>query len=296
MLSLEIIDEITKVDGGKFKVDSLERAYSFCEKISKSHYENFPIASKLLPANKRKYVYAVYSFARIADDIADETYNIKNRLDALNSFESLLKLENTQNPVFFALKDTISKNNLDINLFYMLLKAFKYDADFKPFDRLEDVFEYCDNSANPIGRLILALFGENNEIAYKLSDKICTALQLTNFWQDFSVDIPKGRYYIPLEYFEKYKFDKANLFDTKNSSNIIECIDSLIIITEGLFKEGKEILNIVKSKRLALELKFIILGGQKVLNLCKQNKLTLLYERPKLNKTDFIILMIKSIL
>lgn len=293
MLENELILNLTKSDGGKFSTNSLEEAYEFCEIIAKSHYENFPVASIFLPKQKRKYIYPIYTFARIADDIADNK-GINNRNELLAKIKNQLLNKTESNPLFLALADAIQKNNLDIDLFLNLIDAFEYDSNFKEFNDKDELFKYCNNSANPIGRLILALFDEDSNNNCELSDKICTALQLTNFWQDLSRDFKNNRNYIPIDLLEKHDVNINNVnFDNNKLEN---CLEELFTITEDLFNEGKKILNTINSKRLQFELKFIILGGESILNSCKVFKSKLLIERPKLNKLDFIFLFIKSIL
>lgn len=287
MLNNDLIEELIKEDGGKFKVSNIDEAYSFCKKIATNHYENFPVASFLLPKNKRKFIYPIYAFARVADDIADNVL-IENRIDKLNLLEKKLLNKNIQNPLFFALQDSINQNKLDINLLIKLLKAFKYDSEFKVFSNFDDLMLYCDNSANPVGRLILQLFNEENVEAYKYSDKICTALQLVNFWQDLSTDLKNNRNYIPKSLLEKYKLNFDNFCEIENNEDLSKILNELFEKTEKLFEDGKNIIKFVKSKRLQYELKFIILGGLNILNLCKRNKLRLLYERPNQNKATYL--------
>ncbi len=287
MLNNDLIEELLKESGGKFKVSNLDEAYRFCQNIAKSHYENFPVASILLPKSKRKYIYPIYVFARVADDIADNNF-IEKRIDKLNLLEINLLIKNTQNPLFFALQDSINQNNLEISLFLQLLKAFKYDSEFNTFSSFDDLLMYCDNSANPVGRLILQLFNEKNEKAYEYSDKICTALQLVNFWQDLSVDLKNNRIYIPKNLLEKYKLNFNNFHKIKKNEELVKILNELFIKTEELFEDGKNIVKFVGSKRLQYELKFIILGGENILNLCKIYKLRLLYERPNQNKATYL--------
>lgn len=293
MLENELILNLTDPDGGRYSSNSLDEAYEFCEKIAKSHYENFPIASIFLPKPKRKYIYPIYTFARIADDIADNK-GINNRNELLAKIKNQLLNKEESNPLFIALKDTIHKNNLDIDLFFNLIDAFEYDSNFREFKDIDELFKYCNNSANPIGRLILALFDEDTSNNCESSDKICTALQLTNFWQDLSRDLKNNRNYIPISILKKYEVNINN--GNLDNNKLENCLEELFIITEDLFNDGKKILNTINSKRLQFELKFIILGGESILNSCKKYKSKLLIERPNLSKLDFIFLFIKSIL
>jgi squalene synthase HpnC len=176
-------------------IESLIRSsYKYCEKIAKEHYENFPIASLLIPRDKRKYIYSIYAFARAADDFADEL-NIEGgkekRLVLLKEWGQ--KLEDcykgkAYSPIFIALMNTIEKCDIPIEPLENLLKAFSQDVIKNRYNDFDEVLKYCENSANPIGRLVLMVFGVKDDELFKLSDNICTALQLINFWQDVSVD------------------------------------------------------------------------------------------------------------
>ncbi|MEJ2618402.1 MAG: squalene/phytoene synthase family protein, partial [Ignavibacteriaceae bacterium] len=167
--------------------------------LSKNHYENFPVVSFLVPKHLRKDVAIIYWFARTADDFADEGNLLpEERLRKLNEFEhrltSLLK-GNCEGDIEFALNKTIKERNLTPKYFYDLLKAFKQDVVKKSYENFEELLDYCNYSANPVGRLILELNDIRNDEAFGYSDKICTALQLTNFYQDIKVDYLKGRIY-----------------------------------------------------------------------------------------------------
>lgn len=295
MLETDFIEELTLIDGGKYKLKSLNESYEFCEKLTKSHYENFPVASIILPKEKRKSIYPIYAFARLADDIADNI-TISNKIEKLENIEKFINNPNSNHPIIYALQDTLSKENIDIQLLKNLLKAFKYDSDFKNFNNFESINSYCVNSANPIGRIILCLFNENNNINNSLSDKICTALQLTNFIQDLSLDIEQKRLYIPLNMLDKYSINGINDIYNKNEERIDSLISEYIGFIEKLYDEGSLLLSKIKSKRLYFELKFIILGGKFILNQCKDLKSELLYKRPSLSKSDFFSLFLRVIL
>ncbi len=295
MLDKNIISELIKFDGGIYKVNTLKDSYNFCEKITKSHYENFPVASILLPKNKREYIYPIYTFARIADDIADEFEFSEQKLDLLNQLEKYIITQNFENPLFWALQDTIKKINLDPNLLYDLLFAFKSDSNFKILNTFDEVLDYCKYSANPIGRIILRIFEEDSELNCKLSDEICTALQLTNFWQDLSRDLKNKRIYFPKDFLNKYKLNEKDLLNLQYKKELNDLIFRLIIETEKLFYNGMTIINSIKNNRLKLELKLTILGGMKVLEYCKELKSDLIFNRPKLSKLDYISLTYNAI-
>ncbi|HMY76522.1 MAG TPA: squalene synthase HpnC, partial [Blastocatellia bacterium] len=184
---------------------SLEAAYAYCRQMAESHYENFPVGSVLIPSQLRKHVYSIYAFARTADDFADEGYETSGltetqRLAALDDWQQKLDrcfAGDADHPVFIALAATVKDLNLPKKLLADLLSAFKQDVTKRRYADFDEVLDYCTRSANPVGRLILLLFGYRDERLHQLSDHICTALQLANFWQDVAVDIQKDRVYLP---------------------------------------------------------------------------------------------------
>lgn len=295
MLESEIINELLKFNGGKYQVSNLKDAYTFCKKLTKSHYENFPVASILLPKDKRKFIFPIYCFSRISDDIADEWNDINQKSILLKNIEKLIDVPNNENPIFFALQDTIKKINLDKTLLLNLLDAFRYDAEFKRFATINDLLYYCSNSANPIGRIVLRIFNEDTKKNLLLSDKICSALQLTNFWQDLSIDIKNNRIYIPLDISEKYQLYEKDFVNLQNKNALDKSLKEMFDITADLYSEGSELIKHIKNKRLKLELKLTIQGGLKILNVCTELKSELFNLRPKLTKIDYINLMYKAI-
>jgi squalene synthase HpnC len=295
MLDKELITELIKYDGGKFKVSSINDAYAFCEKITKMHYENFPVASFLLPSNKRNYIYPIYAFARIADDVADEIADSENKIQILDKLQENIFNHQTNHPIFLALQDTITKINLDANLLSDLIKAFKIDSEFQILNNTDEILNYCKYSANPIGRIMLRIFEEDTEQNCIYSDKICTALQLTNFWQDISRDLRNNRIYFPKDKLTKYNLFEKDLLKLQYKNELNDLIIELINETEKIFHEGKLLINSVKSKRLRFELKLTVLGGLRVLSLCKNLKGNLIHQRPRIRKIDYLLLFINAL-
>src|SRR5258706_14422698 len=188
----------------------LERAYAACVALARAHYENFPVASRLLPASMRPHVAAVYAYARVADDIADEGHDsIPARQDRLRAWGHRLHdvvqhqasvrqpAASRDDLIVMALAHSIEARQLPLSLFDDLLSAFGQDITTDRYGSWEDVFDYCRRSANPIGRLVLRIAGYAGSALERSSDALCTALQLTNFWQDFGRDWRAGRLYVP---------------------------------------------------------------------------------------------------
>lgn len=263
----------------------LIQAYQYCESITKNHYENFPVASFLIPSNLRKHVYAIYAFARHADDLSDE----KQDKAGLLQWKELLhhSLDGaTEHPVFIALSDTIREFNLPVELFDNLILAFLQDLEKNRYKSFDELFDYCKKSANPVGRIILYLNGNQDEELFQYSDYICTALQLTNFWQDVTVDIQKNRIYLPSDYLIRYHVTedqiKKGTFDSNFRNLMVEMVDK----TGDLFTNGISLLDKVTG-RLKWELKFTVSGGMTILNKIKDINFNVLNYRPRLNKLDW---------
>jgi|GEM_PF-206296 len=308
----------------------LTYCYSYCKSIALKHYENFPVSSIILPSDIRDYVYPIYAFARLGDDISDECNWLSNEskiqklniiLDNLSSCKDILlpdvsnktTTENTPtinnsiitfNPIIVALADVIIKFDLDINLFQRLYRAFIYDSDFKSFDTFDDIYNYCNKSANPIGEILLNLFGEvkgNNSLQniekINLSNNLCTALQLINFYQDLSIDKLNKRYYFPKILFENE--EEISLF--YNNSKLIKQDRLLEILTsfqkeiDILLKNSYILPKLVKNKRFGLELKLIFSAGNKLYKKSKLLNTDILKTRVKLKKFDYLTIIFNSI-
>lgn len=283
------------------KLYDYDSAYSYCRKKAISHYENFPVGSLLIPKNKRKFIYSIYAFARYADDIADSAEFTKEekirRLSLLNNeLDKICKdneyfSEDDSDKIFIALSDTVKSLEIPVKEFRDLIKAFVQDSEGYTYKDFEELIEYSRKSANPIGHLVLYIFGykpEDSEESKKIfdySDKICTALQLTNFWQDVSEDIRIRRIYIPSEIMKEFKYSAEMLYSGTENEDFRKMIRHLVERTRKLFTEGSEILNCTKG-RLRLELKATVSGGQEILNKIEKINYNVLRRRPVLNKSD----------
>lgn len=288
-------------------IDSLIRSsYRYCEKITKEHYENFPVASLLLPREKRKYIYSIYAFARAADDFADEL-NIEGgkekRLVLLDEWKQ--KLDDCYNgkaysPIFIALMNTVEKCEIPKEPLGNLLKAFKQDVVKNRYNDFNEVLEYCKNSANPIGRVVLMIFGIKEDELFKLSDNICTALQLTNFWQDVSVDLEKDRIYIPVHDMSGFNVTEGQLLNKKADENFKNLMKNLIERTSKIFAEGKELIQRTstdeKLKKMKKELKLTWFGGNLILSKIKEIDYDVLNNRPKITFFNKLNLITKTFL
>lgn len=278
---------------------NLNRAYSNSLKFAKSHYENFPVVSFLIPKNLRKHVAIIYWFARTADDYADEgNLSEGERLDKLNNFEFRMKqLLNgkAESDYEIALANTINEKNLTAENFYKLINAFKQDVIKNSYENFEEVIDYCKYSANPIGRLTLELFDIRSEEAIKYSDKICTALQLTNFLQDVSIDYKKGRIYLPKDEMEMLQITEKMFEDKENNHKLKQLVKHNVDRIQILFDEGKKLFPLLNG-RLKVEIIWTVAGGEDILDQIRKKDYNVLNNRPELSKTRMISLFFKSLI
>ncbi len=252
---------------------TIAEGYAVCVRLARSHYENFPVASWLLPAPMRPHVAAIYAFARTADDFADEgNLDDAERLRRLDDWEARLDGPG-DHPVFVALKSTIDECRLDPQLFHDLISAFKQDVTTKSYATWAELLDYCRRSAHPIGRLVLGVAGCGDARTAVKSDAVCTALQLANFWQDVEVDRRKGRDYLPKELSDQ--FGPAARAEAGRR-------------TRALFVDGRGVADAV-SGRLALELRATWLGGMRILERLESVNFDTA-RRPVLGPADFALI------
>lgn len=281
----------------------LAEAYAACERLARSHYENFPVASRLLPARMRPHVAAVYAFARIADDCADEgTAPPEERLEALARWGDRLdaalagraQLPGPNSEIFVAARHSIETCRLPIQLFHDLLSAFAQDVTTKRYRTWADVLDYCRRSANPVGRLVLRIAGYDRPELDRASDAVCTALQLTNFWQDLEIDWRKGRLYVPEELWKHAGASTDDLNGRRLSPEWKHVLAEVTRRTRALFAEGRSVCDGVRG-RLRYELRATWLGGNRILDKLERCDFDVYRHRPTLSASDLPILVWRSI-
>src|SRR3989304_8250432 len=286
----------TKIFGGL--MSGASESFNHCSKIALDHYENFPVGSWLIPRGKRKYVHAIYAFARTADDFADEAgYGEDERARLLTDWENRLDecvTGNPRHPVFISVKEAIEKFHIPASLLRDLITAFKMDTLNRRYMAMSDVLNYCRYSANPVGRIILCLFEYRDPELHRLSDFICTALQLTNFWQDIAIDLEKDRIYIPLEDMERFGYTVSELKSHLVNSAFKDLLASEIEFTRGLFKEGAPLGRRV-GKGLSLELKAVWSGGMKILEKIEKNGYDVFNKRPVVTTFDKVKIISRAL-
>lgn len=291
---------------------TLPEAYARCQQVAASHYENFPVASRLLPVPMRPHVAAVYAFARAADDFADEgAVPEAQRLAWIDQWRELrqrhpgsmqsatdvghVAAENVR-ATFIAVHDTIARCHLDPQLFDDLLSAFAQDVTTTRYQTWDAVLDYCRRSANPVGRLVLGIAGVRDEAAARHSDAVCTALQLTNFWQDLGDDWRvRNRLYVPSELLREHGADHGALDDGAVDESWTRVMDTLGARTAALFDQGRPVCQAVRG-RLRLELRATWLGGTTVLRKTLEVRRRSLHARPVLTPVDLMRIGTRAIL
>ncbi len=278
----------------------LADAYAECERLAQSHYENFPVASLLLPRRMRPHVAAIYAFARTADDLADEgDVPADARLAQLDVWQAQLHAAvrspgpsgpgnasaEPVAPVFKALAATIRLHHLPLSLFDDLISAFRQDVVKKRYDTWADLLDYCRRSANPVGRLVLRVAGTADQALDRASDAMCTALQLTNFLQDVERDWQKERVYLPLADRERLGAREEDLAARQLTAAWRNVLAEAAARTRALFAEGRSVCDGVPG-RLKYELRFTWLGGSRILDRLEAGRFDVFAKRPALGKAD----------
>jgi len=270
---------------------NLEQSYAFCQHLAQSHYENFPVASVLLPKKLRRPISVIYAFSRTADDFADEgDASQEERLKQLNAYsEELDKIQqgnsNSDNPIFIALADVLMQHSLPIQLFNDLLDAFKQDVVKDRYQKFSDVLDYCKRSADPVGRLLLLLSNQPSSQQLQQSDAICSALQLINFYQDIVQDITESnRIYIPTDELEQFYINEQQLSDNdRDTTRLSPLLRLQYQRAKQLMSEGY-VLGASINGRVGWEIRAMTLGGISTLSLLIQQPDNALLNRPRLSK------------
>jgi squalene synthase HpnC len=281
----------------------LARAYASCARDARRHYENFPVASMLLPPAMRPHVAAVYAFSRAADDFADEGERPDaERLHLLDGWLARLQdavswpdgspappddgePANTRE-IFTALGATMRARHLPRALFEDLLSAFRQDVTVTRYATWDELLDYCRRSANPVGRLVLRIAGHHDDAELDgWSDAICTALQLTNFWQDLKVDFDRGRIYLPGELLRAHGADERSLGAGRLAPEWKAALAEAAARTRALFAGGRPLCDAMRG-RLRWELRATWLGGTRILDRLERTGWDVLARRPTLGAAD----------
>ena len=246
---------------------TLDEAFARCEARARAHYENFPVGL-FVPRDKRRYVHALYAFARAADDFADEAAYEGMRQEKLDQWEARLHAAydgNAEDPIFMALAETVRRVGIPKSLLLDLLSAFRQDTTKNRYETWDELVDYCRRSADPVGRLVLLVFGYREPELPPLSDAVCTGLQLANHWQDIAVDLRKDRIYVPRELLTRYGVAEWDLNAGRVNEAFRDLMGELIHRTRALFARGRPLCDRV-GPDLRFELRLTWLGGSGILD------------------------------
>ena len=263
------------------------------------HYENFPVASWLLPSRLRGPVRLVYAFARQADDFADEGDDTsQQRLDKLSSFGRELDMiergQPARLPLFQLLAPVVREQRLPVPLFRDLLSAFVQDVTKTRYEDFGEVMSYCRRSANPVGRLLLHLFGETDTRSLAYSDGICSALQLINFLQDIPIDYARGRIYLPADELRRYGITEAQIAAGDTGGRWAPFMRFQIERARRMLQAGAPLGRVLKG-RVGLELRTIVLGGERILAKLHHSNGDVFGRRPILDKRDWLQMLARAL-
>jgi squalene synthase HpnC len=267
---------------------TLDEAKAWCKALATTHYENFHVATWFLPKKVRPHFESVYAYCRVSDDLGDEVADAAVATGLLDTWGGLLDEcydapEMSRHPVFVALHETIAACALPRQLFHDLLAAFKLDQTKTRYGSLAELEDYSRNSANPVGRLVLWISGYREDEIARLSDKVCTALQLANFWQDVDEDWKRGRRYLPADLMERFGVSDFDPDAPRCTPEYRALMEHLVEYTRAMLREGGAISGSV-DRELATTLDLFRRGGESILDAIAAQNYDTLSRRPEVSK------------
>lgn len=279
------------------RTPTLEESLAYCRELATTHYENFHVASWFLPKRVRPHFHSVYAYCRISDDLGDEVGDPRLSLELLDEWENELDAcyrGEATHPVFIALAETIRACDIPKKPLGDLLKAFRQDQTTTRYETFDDLLGYCENSANPVGRLVLYVCGYRDEDRHRLSDFTCTALQLANFWQDVTVDLKKGRIYLPLESLRRFGVSEEDLAAESATFSVRSLLRFEVERAREWFERGVPLIRMV-DKELAVDLDLFSRGGLEVLRAIEKQDYDVLRARPAISKARKAMLLLRAL-
>jgi squalene synthase HpnC len=280
---------------------SLDEALAYCRRLAETHYENFHVATWFLPRAFRPHFHAIYAYCRISDDLGDEVPDRSAALALLDLWGRELDAcyeGRARHPVFVALAETIRACGIPKEPFADLLVAFRQDQTVTRYETMDDVFGYCRNSANPVGRLVLYACGEAGadvrDENFRLSDLTCTALQLANFWQDVKVDFAKGRVYLPQADMRRYGVRDEIIRQRIATPEFRALMRYEVDFARTLFEQGLPLIGRV-SRELAVDLDLFSRGGMEILRAIERQDYDVLSARPAISKRTKLSLALRAL-
>jgi squalene synthase HpnC len=279
------------------RVPTLGEARQYCRELAESHYENFHVASWLLPKRLRPHFHSIYAYCRISDDLGDEVANQAQALALLDIWQEQLDAcyqGEAKHPVFVALGETIRICDIPKQPFADLLTAFRQDQTITRYASMDSVLGYCRNSANPVGRLVLYACGYRDAGRFAFSDETCSALQLANFWQDVREDFARGRIYLPQDAMAAAGVDEAMIANGQATSAFRALMREQIAYTRAMFARGAKLIGMV-DRELAVDLDLFTRGGVEILRAIEARQYDVLSARPTISKPRKAMLLLHAL-
>jgi squalene synthase HpnC len=276
---------------------TISEAHNYTRWLATHHYENFHVASWLLPKRLHQDFYNIYSYCRWADDLGDEMGDTEESLRLLAWWREGLQAMyagRATHPVFVALQSTVARYSIPQQPFDDLIGAFVQDQTVTRYRDWDGLFGYCRGSANPVGRLVLYLCGYADAERQRLSDATCTALQLANFWQDVTVDWEKDRVYIPLDVLERNGSSVEDIAARRPTPGFVAAMREVVRRAHELFLEGLPLAGMV-DRRLAVDIELFSRGGMRVLEKIEAQNYDVLSRRPSISKTERVWLLLGTL-
>ncbi len=278
------------------RAPTLADARAYCERLARSHYENFSVATWFLPRRLRPHFHSIYAYCRISDDLGDEVNDSAQALALLDAWERELDAcysGEPRHPVFVALRETVRACDIPKHEFSDLLQAFRQDQTVHRYETFDDLLGYCRYSADPVGHLVLYACGYRDEERQKLSDYTCTALQLANFWQDVTVDYAKGRIYLPLESLRRFGVSEQQIAQRRATPQFLELMRFEVGRAREWFERGFPLVDKV-DRDLAIDIELFSRGGQAILDAIERQGFDVLHQRPVISKPRKLWLVVKA--
>jgi len=277
------------------KPPSARRARRYCRRLARRHYENFTVASRLMPRRLRQHICNVYAYCRWADDLADETNNPEFSIALLDWWEKQLRqcyAGRAVHPVFVALGDTIRRFDIPIDPFVDLLVAFRQDQRMLRYETFDQLLDYCRYSANPVGRLVLYLGRCYSPERTRLSDSICTGLQLANFWQDVAGDFDRGRIYLPRIDCQRFGYDELDFDHRRCNDAFRRLMADQVDRAERWLRGGLPLVGKVPPE-LQLDVALSIHGGLAILGVIRRRNYDVWTRRPQVSIMEKLRLVVR---
>jgi len=273
---------------------TLAQSLQYTRWLATVHYENFQVVSFLLPKHLHQDFYNVYAYCRWADDLGDEIGDLTESTRLLNWWRTSLDrmyAGHADHPVFLALHETVERHSIPREPFADLITAFLQDQVITRYQNWDELFAYCVNSANPVGRLVLYLCGYSDQQRQLLSDATCTGLQLANFWQDVAVDLMKDRIYLPLDLLARHGVTEEDLLAHRATPGFRRALKEAVAEARALFDQGRPLPGLV-DRRLALDLELFTQGGLAILKKIERQDFDVLSSRPKISKSERVAILL----